>query len=179
MSTRHQVMRNTPIGPLTLVLDADRLAAVYMTDHRHAPALTTFGPPVIGDPLGDLVEGQLTEYFAGARSEFDLPLASRGTDFQRRVWNALLDIPYGETTTYGALARCIGSPSSARAVGLANGRNPISVIVPCHRVVGAGGDLTGYGGGLPRKRALLELEGRHLAAAARGSAADLRAAQVS
>ena len=104
---------------------------------------------------------QFTEYFAGQRTEFDLPLdCATGTEFQRLVWRALCDIPYGETISYGELARRIGQPAAVRAVGLANGRNPLSIVVPCHRVVGTGGKLTGYGGGLDRKRHLLDLEAR-------------------
>jgi methylated-DNA-[protein]-cysteine S-methyltransferase len=109
------------------------------------------------EPFAD-VSRQLAEYFAGRRTVFDVPLAISGSPFQRRVWRALQDIPYGETISYGELARRIGVPSASRAVGVANGHNPISVIVPCHRVIGADGSLTGYGGGLERKRVLLELE---------------------
>jgi methylated-DNA-[protein]-cysteine S-methyltransferase len=109
------------------------------------------------EPFAD-VRRQLSEYFDGERDEFDVPLAMTGTPFQRRVWQALQRIPYGETTTYGELARRLGRPSASRAVGLANGRNPIAVIVPCHRVIGSDGSLTGYGGGVERKRLLLELE---------------------
>jgi len=101
---------------------------------------------------------QLAEYFAGERTEFELELAPHGTDFQRRVWGLLLEIPYGETRTYGSLANELGNPRSVRAVGLANGRNPISIVVPCHRVIGADGTLVGYGGGLERKRTLLAHE---------------------
>ena len=101
---------------------------------------------------------QLAAYFAGELTVFDLPLDLRGTDFQRRVWAALREIPYGRTRTYGELATALGAPSASRAVGLANGRNPISIVVPCHRVVGASGSLTGYAGGVDRKRALLDLE---------------------
>ena len=101
---------------------------------------------------------QLTEYFAGQRQVFDLPLDLRGTPFQQRVWQAVLVVPYGETRTYGQIAVAIGKPAAARAVGAANGRNPISIVVPCHRVIGASGSLTGYAGGLERKRLLLELE---------------------
>jgi methylated-DNA-[protein]-cysteine S-methyltransferase len=104
------------------------------------------------------LRAQLAEYFAGARTTFDLPLALAGSPFQLRVWRALQDIPYGATTRYGALARRIGVPSAARAIGVANGQNPVCVIVPCHRVIGADGSLTGYGGGLERKRLLLDLE---------------------
>jgi methylated-DNA-[protein]-cysteine S-methyltransferase len=108
----------------------------------------------------DEVERQLSEYFSGQRQAFDLPLALEGTAFQRRVWDALLGIGYGRTLSYGQLADQIGQPTAARAVGLANGRNPVSIIVPCHRVVGADGSLTGYGGGLDNKHRLLELERR-------------------
>jgi methylated-DNA-[protein]-cysteine S-methyltransferase len=101
---------------------------------------------------------QLDEYFRGARREFSLRLSPSGTEFQRIVWNALLEIPYGETTSYGALARRIGRPAASRAVGLANGSNPIPIVIPCHRVIGSNGSLTGYGGGLPIKEALLALE---------------------
>jgi methylated-DNA-[protein]-cysteine S-methyltransferase len=101
---------------------------------------------------------QLNEYFAGERTDFDLPLSLDGTGFQRTVWSGLQDIPYGETISYGELARRIGQPTASRAVGLANGRNPVSIVVPCHRVVGSNGSLTGYGGGLPRKQFLLGLE---------------------
>jgi methylated-DNA-[protein]-cysteine S-methyltransferase len=105
---------------------------------------------------------QLDEYFAGERTEFDLPLGHAGTRFEEQVWSALRRIPYGATATYGEIARGIGHPTGARAVGTANGRNPIAIVVPCHRVVGAGGKLTGYAGGLDRKRFLLELEGLRL-----------------
>jgi methylated-DNA-[protein]-cysteine S-methyltransferase len=103
-------------------------------------------------------ERQLGEYFAGNRNTFDLPLAAVGTPFQRRVWDALRKIPYGETISYGELARRVGQPTAARAVGLANGKNPISIVVPCHRVIGSSGKLIGYGGGLGRKQTLLALE---------------------
>jgi methylated-DNA-[protein]-cysteine S-methyltransferase len=104
------------------------------------------------------VRRELEEYFEGQRQEFDLPLDPRGTDFQRRVWQRLRSIAYGETTTYGALARELGDPGASRAVGLANGSNPLPIVIPCHRVIGADGSLTGFGGGLPVKQALLELE---------------------
>jgi methylated-DNA-[protein]-cysteine S-methyltransferase len=104
------------------------------------------------------VTQQLREYFAGTRRQFDLVLAPQGTTFQQTVWRALQDIPYGETTSYGELARRIGDVKATRAVGLANGANPIAIVIPCHRVIGAGGALTGFGGGLPTKRALLDLE---------------------
>ncbi|AKU19220.1 cysteine methyltransferase [Luteipulveratus mongoliensis] len=164
MNKRHHLIKGTLIGDVTIVLEGDGLVAVYMTEHRHAPDRSTFGPVVEDDALAETVEIQLRAYLAGERDDFDLPLAPHGTPFQQKVWQALLQIPYGETVTYGELAARIGSPAASRAVGLANGRNPISVIVPCHRVIGADGSLTGYGGGLERKQALLELEREHAAA---------------
>lgn len=156
---RHGIISGTPIGELTVVLDDEQVTALYMTEHRHAPEATTYGPRIdTSDPTFMEVSRQLAEYFAGDRTEFDLELNPEGTDFQKIVWLALRDIPYGETVSYGEIARRIGTPSASRAVGLANGRNPISVIVPCHRVIGADGSMTGYGGGLERKRTLLDLE---------------------
>ena len=160
MTRRHLVM-DSPIGPLTLVAENERLACLYMGDHLHAPESDAFGPAVAEDALLGEVRRQLEEYFEGDRTEFDLPLVDDvGTPFQRRVWAELLEIPYGETISYGELARRVGQPTAFRAVGLANGKNPISIIVPCHRVIGSGGSLTGYGGGLDRKQRLLELEGK-------------------
>jgi methylated-DNA-[protein]-cysteine S-methyltransferase len=127
-----------------------------MDRQRHRPREATFGEPDLG-PFEEPVR-QLMDYFAGTRTEFDLPIVFEGTPFQCLVWTALRDIPYGETVSYGDLAQRIGRPAAARAVGLANGRNPIGIIVPCHRVVGGSGDLTGYGGGLDRKRYLLTFE---------------------
>jgi methylated-DNA-[protein]-cysteine S-methyltransferase len=146
----------SPIGELTLVGDGDALAGLYMTDHRHRPPL----PPGARRDDAPFAEArrQLGEYFAGERTDFDLRLRMEGTSFQREVWRALRDIPYGHTLSYGELARGIGRPDASRAVGLANGRNPISIVVPCHRVVGSTGSLTGYGGGMDRKRFLLDLE---------------------
>ncbi|MEX0834967.1 MAG: methylated-DNA--[protein]-cysteine S-methyltransferase [Nitriliruptor sp.] len=146
----------SPIGPLRLVATERVLSGLYMDAQRHLPDEASFGRPDPA-PFADAAL-QLTEYFAGERTRFDLPLHLDGTDFQRRVWGALCDIPYGQTWSYGQLAEHIGSPGASRAVGLANGRNPISVIVPCHRVVGADGKLTGYGGGVERKQLLLDLE---------------------
>lgn len=151
---------DSPIDPLTLVTDGTALTGVYMQTHRHAvPA--QWGPRVDLDdapPVLREAAGQLAEYFAGRRTGFGLPLAPAGTDFQQRVWRALTDIPYGRTATYGELARALGAPGASRAVGLANGRNPISIVVPCHRVIGSDGSLTGYGGGVERKQHLLTLE---------------------
>lgn len=151
---RRQAVIDSPIGALTLVADGDVLVGLYMTEQRHLP--------LIDAPRDDRVlpevQQQLAAYFARELTEFDLPLDLRGSAFQQQVWAGLQDIPYGETWSYGRLAAHIGRPTASRAVGLANGRNPISVIVPCHRVVGSTGSLTGYGGGLTRKQHLLDLE---------------------
>jgi methylated-DNA-[protein]-cysteine S-methyltransferase len=147
---------DSPIGELMLVGGDDGLAGVYMTPHRHGPELD---PAWRRDPAPFAEAArQLEEYFAGDRTEFDLALDPRGTEFQQRVWALLREIPYGETTTYGALAERLGNPRTVRAVGLANGRNPISIVVPCHRVIGSDGSLVGFGGGLERKRTLLAHE---------------------
>jgi methylated-DNA-[protein]-cysteine S-methyltransferase len=151
----HTVM-DSPYGPLTLVAADGRLAGLYMEQHRHRPSPATFGPRDDA-PFGG-VRTQLTEYFEGRRTVFDLPLHQAGTPFQQTVWRGLLDIPFGQTWSYGQLAAHIGRPGAARAVGLANGRNPISIVVPCHRVIGSSGSLTGYGGGIERKRRLLDFE---------------------
>jgi methylated-DNA-[protein]-cysteine S-methyltransferase len=151
----YSVMK-TQIGALTLVGDGEELTGLYMTDHRHRPAL----PPgaVRHDAAFAEARRQLAEYLSGERTEFDLPLRMEGTEFQQEVWRGLLAIPYGETVSYSELAQRIGRPGASRAVGLANGRNPISIVVPCHRVIGSSGALTGYGGGMERKRYLLDLE---------------------
>jgi methylated-DNA-[protein]-cysteine S-methyltransferase len=146
---------NSPVGPLTLAGKDSRLMHLRMVDQTYEPSHAGWERDDTAFP--DAV-GQLEAYFAGERRDFDLELELVGRSFQRRVWKALLTIPYGETRSYGQIAEQIGSPGSSRAVGLANGRNPIGIIVPCHRVIGANGSLTGYGGGLDRKRALLELE---------------------
>jgi methylated-DNA-[protein]-cysteine S-methyltransferase len=149
---------DSPVGPLTLVAVDGILTGLYMHAQRHRPGQENFGEPD-PTPFGEAAE-QLDAYFAGRRTEFDLPVSLAGTPFQRRVWAALREIPFGETLSYGQLAGRIGRPTAMRAVGLANGRNPIGIVVPCHRVVGAGGGLTGYGGGVERKQYLLELEQR-------------------
>ncbi|WP_078971008.1 methylated-DNA--[protein]-cysteine S-methyltransferase [Streptomyces chattanoogensis] len=155
----HTVLAATPVGPLTLVALGDALTGLYMTDQRHRPPQETFGAPAApDDPPFAAAIAQLHAYFRGELTTFDLPLELRGTPFQRRVWAALCTIPYGTTVSYGELAERLGAPTAARAVGLANGRNPVGIIVPCHRVVGADGSLTGYGGGLDRKRRLLAFE---------------------
>jgi methylated-DNA-[protein]-cysteine S-methyltransferase len=152
---------DSPIGPLTIAVDdAGRLTELSfgLDGERHRNE-----PPAGADRRAALAAAaQLREYFAGTRRTFDVPLALRGTEFQRAVWSALVAIPYGETITYAELARRIGRPSAIRAVGAANGANPVPVIVPCHRVIGANGTLTGYGGGIERKQWLLALEGRRL-----------------
>ncbi|GLY87075.1 methylated-DNA--[protein]-cysteine S-methyltransferase [Actinoallomurus iriomotensis] len=147
---------DSPIGPLTLVGADGALTGVYMDRQRYRPEPETFGDR--DDVPFTEAARQLEEYFAGTRTRFDLPLAPVGTPFQRQVWEALQAIPYGQTVSYGQLADRLGRPAAARAVGFANGHNPISIIVPCHRVVGSNGDLTGYGGGLERKRRLLDFE---------------------
>ncbi len=153
---RHTVVES-PIGPLSLVADgAGRLVGLHMEDQAHRPDPSSLGPRREGI-LPEAVR-QLREYFAGDRTEFDLDLVLVGTPFQEEVWAGLLRIPYGETASYGQLATAIGRPKAVRAVGLANGRNPIAVVVPCHRVIGADGSLTGYGGGMERKRWLLDHE---------------------
>ena len=155
---------DSPIGVLTLRANARGLTGVYMAEHRHSPAARDGW--IRDDPALADAHTQLDEYFAGARVTFDLPVdfAGAGTEFQQEVWRALCEIPHAMTISYGELARRIGRPAAVRAVGLANGRNPVSIIVPCHRVIGANGTLTGYGGGLERKRWLLDHEQRRRAA---------------
>jgi methylated-DNA-[protein]-cysteine S-methyltransferase len=153
-----RVIIGSPLGPLTLLASGGTLTGLYMNDREPAASGGTGEVAAPDEPVLAETERQLEEYFAGHRQVFDLPLALHGTAFQRRVWDALLGIGYGETVTYGQLAGQLGQPTAARAVGLANGRNPVSIIVPCHRVIGSDGSLTGYGGGLPNKRRLLDLE---------------------
>jgi methylated-DNA-[protein]-cysteine S-methyltransferase len=152
--TRYRII-DSPIGLLTLAGDGPVLTNLRMVDQTYEPSRADW---LLDDrAFPDAVE-QLDAYFAGELREFDLRLEFEGTEFQRRVWAALQTIPYGATRSYGEIAQQIGSPTAFRAVGLANGHNPIAVIVPCHRVIGANGSLTGFGGGLDRKRALLDLE---------------------
>lgn len=148
---------DSPVGRLLLAGDGVSLIHVDFQSGPQ-PQLPRGGWVADAAPFRAAIE-QLGEYFAGRRRRFDLPLAPRGTEFQRRVWRALLEIPWGKTISYGELARRIGKPSAARAVGLANGANPLPIVVPCHRVIGANGSLTGFGGGLAVKRKLLALEG--------------------
>ncbi len=150
---------DSPLQPLLLTSDGAALTGLYMDAHRHGPELRADWRQ--DDEAAPFAEAkrQLTAYFAGCLTAFDLPLAPVGTTFQKCVWEELRRIPHGQTVSYGELARRIGSPNACRAVGLANGRNPLSIIVPCHRVVGANGKLVGYAGGTTRKEALLALEG--------------------
>lgn len=156
MSIRTHAFVDSPVGPLTLVADDGVLCGLYMDLQRHRPDEGALG--TAHDAGFGAATEQLAEYFAGARREFDLPLRPAGSPFQQQVWSALRQIPYGTTESYGQLAARIGKPGAARAVGLANGRNPIGIVVPCHRVIGADGSLTGYGGGIARKRHLLDFE---------------------
>jgi methylated-DNA-[protein]-cysteine S-methyltransferase len=160
---------DSPIGTLTLRASDAGLSAVSMPDQRHGPQERN-GWVRADDRLAH-ARTQLAEYFAGTRTEFDLEIdLAAGTGFQRTVWTALLGIPYGDSVSYGEIARRIGQPTAVRAVGLANGRNPVAIIVPCHRVIGADGSLTGYGGGLDRKRLLLAHEQRYRHAVAMAGA---------
>ena len=150
---------DSPIGLLTLAGHGPVLTNLRMVDQTYEPSRAGWSP----DPgaFGAAVD-QLEAYFAGELTDFHVELDLRGTEFQRRVWQALLTIPFGETRSYGEIAEQIGAPGAARAVGLANGHNPIAIVVPCHRVIGANGSLTGFGGGLDRKRTLLELENQRV-----------------
>jgi methylated-DNA-[protein]-cysteine S-methyltransferase len=156
---------DSPVGELVLTASDTGLTGIYFPTSRHGPPPLESADWVEDDsrrPASAIVaraRRQLGEYFAGTRTTFDVPLTPTGTPFEQRVWEALRAIPFGTTTTYGVLARKLGDPRATRAVGAANGRNPIPIIVPCHRVVGARGELTGFGGGIDRKRWLLEHEG--------------------
>ena len=153
----HYEDMDSPIGRLRLIGSGRSLVGIWF-EHGRDAARSDATLEKKSSPLLARTRQQLEEYFAGQRREFDLPLEPRGTEFQRRVWQRLLRIAYGDTTTYGALANDLGNPRGSRAVGLANGSNPIPIVVPCHRVIGADGSLTGFGGGLAIKSALLELE---------------------
>jgi len=149
----------SPIGPIRLIAGLDALTGVFMMKHKYGP--DAFPPEERGESaLLDEGARQLSAYFEGSLRNFDLPLAPEGSDFQRQVWDELVKIPYGETISYLTVAKRIGDARHVRAVGTANGRNPISIIIPCHRVVGSDGSLVGYGGGLDRKRWLLDHETR-------------------
>ncbi len=149
----------SPLGPVMAVADDEGITHVDFIDAKYARRI---GPDWVHDPQAPVLREcvrQLAEYYDGNRTTFDLPLAPRGTEFQRRVWDEIAHVPYGKTITYGELAKRAGAPGHARAAGAATGRNPVGVVIPCHRIVGADGSLTGYAGGLERKRELLELEG--------------------
>lgn len=149
---------DSPLGAILLAATDNGLMGTWFEGQRYYPHVADDWQAVNQHPLLDAAREQLADYFAGQRDRFDLPLAPKGTPFQQRVWQVLQTIPYGDTTTYGALAQQLGQPTASRAVGSAVGHNPLSVIVPCHRAVGANGSLTGYAGGLDRKRHLLTLE---------------------
>ena len=162
--TTFYAFHDSPIGPLLLTATERGLSRLYMDAPRYAPLVPH--PEWREDaaqhaPQLAQARTQLDEYFAGRRTQFEIALDLHGTPFQQSVWRALMDIDYGETISYGELARRIANPKAVRAVGWANGRNPVSIVVPCHRVIGADGSLTGYGGGVDRKQFLLELEARH------------------
>ncbi|WP_173923366.1 methylated-DNA--[protein]-cysteine S-methyltransferase [Agromyces sp. Marseille-P2726] len=168
MSRRHTTLP-TSLGDLLVVADGDALVGIYFPEHWHPPAAGSIGVEVDrrSDELFHRLDAQLREYLDGRRLDFELPAAATGDEFQQAVWSMLRGIPYGSTATYGELASRLGDHRLARRVGNAVGRNPLSILVPCHRVVGADGALTGYAGGLERKRFLLELEGAPVVAQAR------------
>lgn len=153
----HYRQVDSPVGPLVLAGDAAGVRYLWFGQGRHPAAPKPEWTPDTHGALDEVIR-QLTAYFQGQRRTFDVPLAPQGTAFQTEVWQALQQIPYGETLSYGALARQLGRPRAMRAVGLANGSNPISIVIPCHRVIGSTGALVGYGGGLAIKQALLALE---------------------
>jgi methylated-DNA-[protein]-cysteine S-methyltransferase len=159
MNTRHAVI-DTSLGELTVVAEGSALIGVYFRHHWRRPDASAFGPQVDAADDGLLAEAQrqLTAYLAGNRSAFDLPIELRGDEWHLRVWNMLTAIPYGGTVTYGELATALGDGTTAQEVGQAVGSNPLSIVVPCHRVVGKNGQLTGYAGGLARKQILLDVE---------------------
>lgn len=149
---------DSPLGPILAMSDGSHLTGLHFRDDRHQPQVATAWVRDDAQPVLVEAAAQIARYFAGELVCFDLPIAPEGTAFQKIVWRALCDIPHGATESYGELARRIGRPTASRAVGAANSRNPISIVVPCHRVIGADGSLTGYAGGMHRKQALLALE---------------------
>ena len=157
MSAISHLLMESPLGILTLVNTDGVLSGLYMPEHLRGPKPEQLGSRVLSG--FEQVRVELAEYFESRRKDFTFAIAPRGTAFQQSVWRLLSGIPYGQTRTYAQLSRELGSDGAIRAVGLANGRNPISIVIPCHRVIGSDGSLTGYAGGLPRKRKLLELEG--------------------
>lgn len=157
-TTLHSRQVPSPVGVLTLIASDDGLRAVLWPDDDGRVRFDDDVVAVDHHHVLDAAADQLAEYFAGDRTSFELPLDLRGTEFQVAVWSALADIPYGETSTYGAQAEAIGRPTAVRAVGAANGANPVSIVLPCHRIVGKDGSLTGFAAGLDAKRYLLDLE---------------------
>ncbi len=156
--TDRQTLIDTPIGTLTLIASDEGLTRILF-DGETLESTGLDEPPIVDDdPVLATAEAQLQEYFAGDRKDFDLPLDLRGTEFQVEAWEALASVPYGETTSYGEQAERIGRPGAFRAVGAANGKNPVPIVLPCHRIVGANGSLTGFAGGLALKQQLLALE---------------------
>jgi methylated-DNA-[protein]-cysteine S-methyltransferase len=155
----HGYLISSPLGDIALRAEDDALTGVFFVGQKYFPTLALSADDRAIPRVLRQAEEQLTEFFSGERRVFDVPLGLRGTAFQQQVWRELGRIPYGEVVSYGVMARNMGlSPGHSRAVGMANGRNPLCIILPCHRVIGAGGDLTGYAGGMERKRALLKLE---------------------
>jgi methylated-DNA-[protein]-cysteine S-methyltransferase len=159
MKTRHAVI-DSPLGELNLVTDGDALVGLYFHHHWYRPSMETFGPRVDAEQDALLAEAQeqIDEYLAGHRPHFDLPTEARGDELQCRIWDRLSVIPYGETITYGELAEEVAGGTTAQEIGAAVGRNPLTIVIPCHRVVGKNSKLTGYAGGLERKKFLLDLE---------------------
>ena len=153
---------DSPLGQMLLVASDTALTGLHFVDEKYYPGVAADWRKAPAATMIVRARKQLDEYFAGTRTEFELPVDPEGTTFQCGVWRALQEIPYGTTINYGTLARRIGNPSASRAVGAANGRNPISIVIPCHRVIGANGDLTGYAGGMARKDALLRLEAQRV-----------------
>jgi len=154
-----QASITTPLGPMIVAVASQRVVGLWFADGAHVPLLEHCGQ-VLNNPLVERVQSQLVSYLAGQRKSFNLPLQlDTGTPLQAAVWQALTTLPYGQTCSYGELAARVGRPRAARAVAAAVARNPISIVVPCHRVIGADGELTGYAGGLARKQALLTIEG--------------------
>lgn len=149
---------DSPLGQILLVANDVALTGLHFVGEKYYPAITTDWQQRSDANMIARASAQIDEYFAGQRKDFDLPVDPAGTPFQRDVWQALRNIPYGVTTNYGTLAQRLGKPKASRAVGAANGRNPISIVIPCHRVIGANGDLTGYAGGMARKESLLRME---------------------
>ena len=170
VAAAHTVL-TTSLGEVTVVREEGALTGLYFPRHWPRPDRTAFGPRA--DAGFEEVARQLGEYLAGERTAFELPLQLSGSEFDRRVWDLVAGIPYGETTTYGEIARTMGTAAEPRDVGAAVGRNPLCIIVPCHRVVGVTGKLTGYAGGLDRKRALLEIEHAGVLRSGQASAAGL------